>query len=91
MRLWLSSIVSAFSLIFAFGAAADTAREETTLGATRPVDEARKPDDARTKTLGSTRPAKAVAPAKPAPEQKASEITIVPVIRIQPQPTHAPQ
>lgn len=68
--------ISAFLATSALCASAET---QKTLGATRPVDEAREPDDRRTKTLGTTRPSKR-AVAQPAPPPPANSITVVPVI-----------
>lgn len=53
---------------------------QKTLGATRPVDEARQPDDKRTKTLGTTRPAKRPT-ALPALPRPGNNITIMPLVK----------
>ncbi len=90
----LNWVTMVFFQAFAFNAvpafAAAPAQEEKVLGTTRPVEETRQSDDGKVKTLGTTRPAKAM-PVKPGAQTKPPEITIVPIIKIRPSPTHAPQ
>lgn len=73
-------LIYLFAFLATPGLSAQPESGQKTLGATRPGDEARQPDDKRTKTLGTTRPAKRPT-ALPAPPPPGNSITIMPLVQ----------